>query len=106
MLLVVGNEVEEVVDSVAFDVTDTSGIVTFVVASEIAFVVLDKSVDETDGAVEAESLTELCASVVLGTGVVGSEETLNRGSGLTVEVDAVSAYRSKRKSDKILDKCY
>lgn len=97
MLLVVGIEVEEVIDSAAVDVTGPLVAETFFVGSVEACVAMDDSADKTDGVVEVESLTEPCASGVEGTGVVKSEETVNRGSGLTVEVDAVSAYRNKRK---------
>ncbi len=105
LLVVVGIEVEEVVDSVAADVTGTSGIITFVVASEIACVVMDNSVDEADGAVEAEPLSEPCASVILSTGVVVFVEgEINVEPA--AEAGTVSAYRNKRNSDTILYKCY
>jgi hypothetical protein len=106
VLLVVGIEVEEVVDSAAVDVTGPLVTGTCIVGSGLACVVVDDSVDETGVVVEAEPLTEPCASGVVGTGVVRSEETLNRGSGLTAEADAVSAFRNKRKNDIIFNKCY
>ncbi len=88
LLVVVGIEVEEVVDSAVVDVTDTSVSGTFFVGSGLACVVVDDSVDETGVAVEAEPLSESCASGVLGTRLVFTEE-LDGELVLTAERDPV-----------------